>query len=174
MFSLFNHIVSATTDPEVKRGKPNPDIFLVCASRFPNKPSPQKVCVPQMIVHQPFVTINDWKGYDSRPVEFLVQILPKFSLNFEMIVMKLRPAYFCCFFHFCFRHISHWFQTFLSISHMSRNELFTRCLPAFTFLLIYRLYRNWKVYICSLCIGQPKLCLMRFHFKRNNLFCCFL
>lgn len=43
LFSLFHHSVTASSDPEVKKGKPHPDIFLICASRFPDKPKPEKV-----------------------------------------------------------------------------------------------------------------------------------
>lgn len=43
LFSLFHHKVMASSDPEVKNGKPHPDIFLIAAERFPDKPDPEKV-----------------------------------------------------------------------------------------------------------------------------------
>lgn len=43
LFKLFSHIVMASSDPAVKHGKPAPDVFLVCAERFPDKPDPSKV-----------------------------------------------------------------------------------------------------------------------------------
>lgn len=43
LFSLFHHFVMGSTDFEVKQGKPAPDIFLVAARRFPDKPKPENV-----------------------------------------------------------------------------------------------------------------------------------
>lgn len=36
-------MVMGSTDKDVKYGKPHPDIFLVTAARFPDKPEPSKV-----------------------------------------------------------------------------------------------------------------------------------
>lgn len=39
LFELFNHRVYGSSDDEVVHGKPSPDIFIVAARRFPDKPS---------------------------------------------------------------------------------------------------------------------------------------
>ncbi|KAL1444360.1 hypothetical protein MTO96_029901, partial [Rhipicephalus appendiculatus] len=42
VLALFHHVVCAGENPEVKHGKPHPDIFLVAASKFDGKPPSEK------------------------------------------------------------------------------------------------------------------------------------
>ena len=39
LFSIFSHVLNVPDDPEVTRGKPDPQPFLVCASRFVSPPA---------------------------------------------------------------------------------------------------------------------------------------
>ena len=43
LFSCIGHFVMGSSDPEVVRGKPNPDIFFITAKRFKDSPPPEKV-----------------------------------------------------------------------------------------------------------------------------------
>ncbi|CAH0402523.1 unnamed protein product [Chilo suppressalis] len=45
LFDLFAYKTWGSSDPEVKRGKPYPDIFLVAAAKFPDKPAAEKCLV---------------------------------------------------------------------------------------------------------------------------------
>lgn len=45
LFSLFNHIIVASAEPEITKGKPDPQTFLVCASRFKVKPEKMSNCL---------------------------------------------------------------------------------------------------------------------------------
>lgn len=45
LFDLFDHKVYGSTDPQVKEGKPAPDIFHVAASRFADRPHPSACLV---------------------------------------------------------------------------------------------------------------------------------
>ncbi|CAH0731857.1 unnamed protein product, partial [Brenthis ino] len=45
LFALFKYKTFGSSDPNVKRGKPYPDIFLVAASKFPDQPNPRQCLV---------------------------------------------------------------------------------------------------------------------------------
>lgn len=45
VFQHIHHVVCGGTDPEVEHSKPEPDIYLICASRFDDKPKPRNVLV---------------------------------------------------------------------------------------------------------------------------------
>lgn len=45
LFDLFDHKVYGSSDDEVAHGKPAPDIFLIAAKRFPDKPDPRNCLV---------------------------------------------------------------------------------------------------------------------------------
>ncbi|XP_064478124.1 pseudouridine-5'-phosphatase-like isoform X2 [Ornithodoros turicata] len=45
LFALFHHATLASDDPDIKHGKPAPDVFLVSARRFEENPAPAQVLV---------------------------------------------------------------------------------------------------------------------------------
>lgn len=45
LYKLFNHIVMASSDPDIKQGKPAPDVFLAAAKKFTDNPDPEKCLV---------------------------------------------------------------------------------------------------------------------------------
>ncbi|XP_050354542.1 pseudouridine-5'-phosphatase-like isoform X1 [Nymphalis io] len=45
LFQLFPNKTWGSSDPNVKKGKPYPDIFLIAAAKFPDAPSPDKCLV---------------------------------------------------------------------------------------------------------------------------------
>lgn len=49
LFKVFTHVICAGSHPEVKRGKPHPDVFLVAASKFNKHPSVDKVGPCQLV-----------------------------------------------------------------------------------------------------------------------------
>lgn len=50
LFDLFPYKTWGSSDPEVERGKPYPDIFFAAARKFPDTPSPDKVRNERFIV----------------------------------------------------------------------------------------------------------------------------
>lgn len=50
LFKLFQHTTMGSSDPEVAHGKPAPDIFLVAASKFSDKPKPENVTLIVYII----------------------------------------------------------------------------------------------------------------------------
>lgn len=43
LFNLLQYKTWGSSDPNVKRGKPYPDVFLAACKKFPDRPSPEKV-----------------------------------------------------------------------------------------------------------------------------------
>lgn len=61
LLNCFDHTTMGSSDPEVTKGKPDPMIFLVCASRFPDKPKPEDVslrCLYDSYILTNYINVN--------------------------------------------------------------------------------------------------------------------
>lgn len=63
LFDLFPYKTFGSSDPEVKNGKPHPDIFLVSAKKFPGNPKPEQVKLYFRIILIASFWIRTWEKF---------------------------------------------------------------------------------------------------------------